>query len=72
MDESKWNKMLKLNRDFNMFKQNENEKADKYLTRFSTLETKLSNENVKMNTMFLASHLLNQSTFSQQEKENII
>ena len=72
MDESKWKKMLVLNREFNQFSQTENENADDYLNRFLHIESKLNNENVKINNMFLAAHLLNKSSFSQHEKENIM
>ena len=72
IDESKWSKMIKLNKEFTNFKQGEDEKADEYVVRFGTLENKLKHEKVTMNEMFLATHLLNQSKFRQEEKENIM
>ena len=72
IDESKGIKMIKLNREFVNFKQTENDTADEYVSKFGNLETKLKNEGVKINDMFLAAHMLNKSTFSQQEKENIM
>ena len=72
MDALTWNKMVKLNREFNNLKQTENESAEEYVLKFSNLETKLKNEKVNLNNMFLAAHLLNKSTLDQQEKENVM
>ena len=72
IDESKWNKMIKLNREFNSFKQAEEENAEEYLLRFNNLETQLKNARVNINDMFLAANLLNKSSFGQHEKENIM
>ena len=72
IDESKWNKMIKLNREFNIFKQAEEENAEEYLLRFNNLETQLKNARVNINDMFLAANLLNKSSFGQHEKENIM
>ena len=41
IDDSKWNKTVKLVKDFHDFKQKDEEKSKEYIARFATMETRV-------------------------------
>ena len=58
--------------EFCKFEQKADECNQEYIARFSNLETKLKNENVRMDSLFLQAVMLNKSNILQPEKNNIL
>ena len=72
IDESKWNKTLKLVKDFKNFRQEETEKNKEYVTRFTTLETRMKNAGTELPKMWLAAEMMTRSRLNNLQKHNIM
>ena len=72
IDESKWNKTVKLVKDFKEFKQNEDEKNKDFVTRFSTMETRMKNAGSELPKMWMAAELVSKSKMNGIQKHNIL
>ena len=71
VQETKWSRNMLLANEFGKFEQKSEANKD-YVSRFSSLETKLKNEGTGIKDRFLAAVLLNKSRISQPEKNNIL
>jgi hypothetical protein len=72
VDESRWSKMSSLVEDFKSFKQKEGEGNQEFVSRFSTLETKMKNEKGGMNNIWLAASLMTSSNLSKMKRNNVL
>ena len=72
MDESKWNKTVQLVKDFRDFKQENEEKSKDFVTRFSTMETRMKNASSELPKLWLAAELLTKSRINGIQKHNIL
>ena len=58
--------------NFITIKQNTDEAASDFVTRFENIETQLRNVNIQIPSKALAIHLMNSSNMEQQSKENVL
>ena len=72
VDESKWNKTIKMVKDFKNFKQEENEKNKDFVTRFTTFETRMRNCDTELPKMWLAAEMMTRSKLNSLQKHNIM
>ena len=72
IDETKWNKTVKLVKEFRSFKQDENEKNRDYVTRFNTFETRMKNTGTELPKMWLAAEMMTRSNLNHLQKHNIM
>ena len=72
VDESRWCKVSSLVEEFKNFKQKEGEGNQVYVSRFSTLETKMKNEKVGMSNVWLAATLMKSSKLTKMERNNVL
>ena len=72
LDESRWSKISSLVDEFKEFKQKDGEGNKEFVSRFSTLESRLKNEKVGMTNMWLAAVLLKSSGLSKMERNNVL
>ena len=72
LQDSKWSRTILLADEFCKFQQKSSEDNRDFVVRFGNLETKLKNEKVGINSTFLAAVLLNTSSMTQPEKNNIL
>ena len=72
IDESKWNKTIKLVKDFKLFKQEDGEKNKEFVTRFTTFETRMKNVGTELPKFWLAAELVTRSKMNSLQKHNIM
>ena len=72
IDESKWNKTIKLVKDFKNFKQEESENNKEFVTRFTTMETRMKNVGTELPKLWLAAELVTRSKLNKLQKHNVL
>ena len=72
IDETKWNKTIKLVKDFGEMKQGESENNKEFITRFSMMETRMKNAGSLLPGRWLAAELVSKSRMNHLQKHNIL
>ena len=72
VDDTKWNKTVNLVKEFDELERKDGEDGKTFLTKFSSMETKLKNIGVDLPKMWLAASLLKKVKLSEMKKHNIM
>ena len=70
IDDTKWNKTVAAVKEFDELERKDGEDSKTFVTRFTSMETKLKNISVEMPKMWLSAYLLKKAKIPEMKKHN--